>query len=300
MATLVLPSENVMDDEATIEVVLQSLNQAFNPCVGAERGEKSSGVSTVEVKLEEKQVVEKSIFEWAPFDFPFPTQPYAGPGSFAHMHLRGRFQKDYNNDKNTLTVQFFDSIGIRIGQINLDPRTIIEVNKENCVDKDGYVKIFPIATDINRFDITSSNRFIIYAVKYSSETGADCKVSKTLEFCRYTSQAMARREAVIYGKDPFESFSKGRIGKTSLASTVQSTHDDNGMCACHRAGLEVFKAQMRFFEEYVKCEHRKKKLEENPLACNCNLFRERYSKILDGKAFLPHFAVGPDLANDAL
>ena len=190
MATLILPSENVITDPAMIEIALQSLNQAFSPCVGAEREAKSSGVTAVEVKLEEKQVSPPNIFEWAPFDFPFPTQPYAGPGSFAPMHLRGRFLKDYTNEK-ALTVQFYDSIGIRIGQINLDPRKIIEVNKETCVDKDGYVKSFPIATDINRFDTTSSNRFIIYAVKYSSETAADGKVSKTYEFCRYTTQAMA-------------------------------------------------------------------------------------------------------------
>ena len=152
MATLVLPSENVVDDAATMKsIVEENPTQTFNPCVGAERGDKSSGETAVDAKLEEKQVVEKSVFEWEPFDFPFPTQPYAGPGSFAHNHYLGRFLKDYTKEK-TIIVQFYDSIGIRIGQINLDPRKIIEVNKETCVDKDGYVKIFPIATDINQFD----------------------------------------------------------------------------------------------------------------------------------------------------
>ena len=127
MDTLVLPSENVVDDAAPMEIVRQSLNQGFSPCVGAERGDKSSGVTAVDAKLEEKQVCPPNTFEWEPFDFPFPTQPYAGPGTFAHMHLRGRFLKDYNNEKKII-VQFYDSIGIRIGQINLDPRKIIEVN----------------------------------------------------------------------------------------------------------------------------------------------------------------------------
>ena len=268
------------------------------------------------------------ILDWTPkCEMPSAQNlgPYCGPGSWGQDEPYGLFLHDSSVSRNVVNaIRFYDSFGHAMGKVDVDPKTIRDVGIGQFVDKDGFVKIFPMAFELPCMGSFGNHDIIIYAVQYESRKDGRGRVVKIPNRCRFTTRNALNHEWHKTNMDPFESFSYNQQdpdvksfemdSKVEIAkSTPDELKTENGeededhseeedeKCICEKAYLEAIDAQARFWKLFYKCpleESHRSEREGN--GCLCDHYKKRYYKLLKGKTFLPKVKVGSDVLNDAL
>ena len=302
-------STDVKDIESSLEGA--TINPNLKTCVEI-KGDIKIKVTENKDPEEDDNLKTQNVFEWAPFEFPVPkvqSVPYTGPGTFGQVRLQGKFMPEFYKGQRRQRVELFDTLGMVIGRIDLEQAMIVEVEEGDCVDSEGFVKIFPIGANICTYYTNPDCRVIIYAVKYKKSIDGSGKLTKNYEYCRYTTMAAVKQEVQYTRLDPFESFSRKRRddshqGFKQKANSEKSTESlanpkNESLSECGQKAAEVFAALARYWEAYSKCEHRASNLQDEK-HCSCHLYRKRYQKTLHGKPFMPPLIMDREYPNDTL
>ena len=276
------------------------------------------------------------IFDWTPkCEMPSAKNlgPYSGPGSWGQDAPYGLFLDDSSVSRCDVNgIRFYDSFGHAMGKVELDPKTIRDVGVGQFIDKDGYVKIFPMAFEIPCMGSFGNHHIIIYAVQYEIRKDGWGRANKIPNRCRFTTRNALNNEWHKTNIDPFESFSCNRQHPEAKAFKMDSNdesakrnpeeqifkipddiksendeefeahfEEEEEKCICEEEYLKAIEAQARFWKLFYKCPlEESHRYDREGSGCLCGHYKKRYYKLLKGKTFLPKLNVGTEVLNEAL